>query len=63
MPVVRYDEDRRAFGNAIVAHSRFLGSYIEPEEGKDQPPRETIIRQYGASSLLREADPSVFGGV
>jgi 2-polyprenyl-6-methoxyphenol hydroxylase-like FAD-dependent oxidoreductase len=60
--LVRYNEQRCAFGRAIVAHSRYLGAYIEaqikplPERGAAatrDPAR--IITDYGAPHLVHAA--------
>jgi 2-polyprenyl-6-methoxyphenol hydroxylase-like FAD-dependent oxidoreductase len=61
--LARYNEERCAFGRAIVAHSRYLGAYIEAqtkplaERGADatrDPAR--IITDYGAPHLVHPAE-------
>ena len=61
--LARYNEERCAFGRAIVAHSRYLGAYIEaqlkpPEErgeaGRRDPMR--LIADYGAPHLVSPAE-------
>lgn len=59
----RYDTERCAFGRAIVAHSRYLGAYIEAQT---KPPAERgaaairdparIIMDYGAPHLVSPAE-------
>jgi 2-polyprenyl-6-methoxyphenol hydroxylase-like FAD-dependent oxidoreductase len=60
--LARYNEQRCAFGRAIVAHSRYLGAYIEAQI---KPPSERgaaaardparIITDYGAPHLVHAA--------
>jgi 2-polyprenyl-6-methoxyphenol hydroxylase-like FAD-dependent oxidoreductase len=61
--LARYDSERCAFGRAIVAHSRYLGAYIEaqlkpPSErgpaGTRDPAR--LITDYGAPHLVHPAE-------
>jgi 2-polyprenyl-6-methoxyphenol hydroxylase-like FAD-dependent oxidoreductase len=65
--LARYDALRREFGRAIVAHSRYLGAYLEAqlkpplergEAGKRDPAR--LIMEYGAPHLVHPADESAF---
>ncbi|HEX3973602.1 MAG TPA: FAD-dependent monooxygenase [Stellaceae bacterium] len=61
--LARYNEQRCAFGRAIVAHSRYLGAYIEAQT---RPPAERgaaatrdparIITDYGAPHLVHPAE-------
>jgi 2-polyprenyl-6-methoxyphenol hydroxylase-like FAD-dependent oxidoreductase len=60
--LVRYNEQRCAFGRAIVAHSRYLGAYIEaqikpPSERGTAAARDParIITDYGAPHLVHAA--------
>jgi 2-polyprenyl-6-methoxyphenol hydroxylase-like FAD-dependent oxidoreductase len=57
--LIRYSEQRLAFGRAIVAHSRYLGAYIEAQikpmaergaAATRDPAR--IITEYGAPNLV-----------
>jgi 2-polyprenyl-6-methoxyphenol hydroxylase-like FAD-dependent oxidoreductase len=59
----RYNEERSAFGRAIVAHSRYLGAYIEaqikpPSERGDAATRDParLITDYGAPHLVHPAE-------
>jgi len=61
--LARYNEERCAFGRAIVAHSRYLGAYIEAQI---KPPSERgaaatrdparLITDYGAPHLVHPAE-------
>jgi len=61
--LARYNEERCAFGRAIVAHSRYLGAYIEAQI---KPPSERgaaatrdparLIMDYGAPHLVHPAE-------
>ena len=66
--LARYETRRLAFGQRLVAHSRYLGAYLE---GQSKPPHERtgdelhrnpeqIIRDYGATMLLHDVDVSKF---
>jgi 2-polyprenyl-6-methoxyphenol hydroxylase-like FAD-dependent oxidoreductase len=60
--LARYNEERCAFGRAIVAHSRYLGAYIEAQTkplaeraaATRDPAR--IITDYGAPHLVSPAE-------
>jgi 2-polyprenyl-6-methoxyphenol hydroxylase-like FAD-dependent oxidoreductase len=60
--LTRYNEERCAFGRAIVAHSRYLGAYIEAQTrplaerraATRDPAR--IITDYGAPHLVSPAE-------
>lgn len=56
--LARYDAERRAFGSALVAYSRYLGAYLEAQ-GDGAAPRtrdpERLIREYGAPHLLHNS--------
>jgi 2-polyprenyl-6-methoxyphenol hydroxylase-like FAD-dependent oxidoreductase len=61
--LVRYNAERCAFGRAIVAHSRYLGAYIEaqlkpPAERGDAGTRDParLIVDYGAPHLVSPAE-------
>lgn len=59
----RYEGERLAFGRSIVAHSRYLGAYLEAQlkspatrgEAGHRDPRQ-IIRDYGAPHLVHQVD-------
>jgi 2-polyprenyl-6-methoxyphenol hydroxylase-like FAD-dependent oxidoreductase len=62
--LARFDAERLAFGRRLVAHSRYLGAYLE---GRIKPPAERvghererdpaqIIRDYGAPNMLHDID-------
>ena len=64
--LARYERERLAFGRAIVAHSRYLGAYLEAQlkpraEGKadelERDPRQ-VIADYGAPHLVHGVDPA-----
>ena len=61
-----YDRSQHAFGAAIVAHSRYLGAFLEAPaattaaSGDIERDPETLIRAYGAPHLLRPVDVSAF---
>jgi 2-polyprenyl-6-methoxyphenol hydroxylase-like FAD-dependent oxidoreductase len=66
--LARYDRAQQAFGARIVAHSRYLGAYLEgqvkpPAERKghevERDPRQ-LIRDYGAPNMLHDVDPAGF---
>ncbi len=59
-----YERERLSFGRRLVAHSRYLGAYLE---GQTKPPdqrtrqelhrdEKSIILDYGAPDLLRKVD-------
>jgi len=60
--LARYQDKRREFGHAIVAHSRYLGAYLEaqlkpvserrPEELNRDP--KQLMRDYGAPHLVHD---------
>jgi 2-polyprenyl-6-methoxyphenol hydroxylase-like FAD-dependent oxidoreductase len=53
--LARYDRERRDYGAALVAYSRYLGSTsMAPSPGRDP---ERVMREYGAPHLLHDADP------
>ncbi len=56
----QYEESQRDFGRRLVAHSRYLGAFLE--HGADAPPPDPgrIIRDYGAPNLLHDVDPAGF---
>jgi 2-polyprenyl-6-methoxyphenol hydroxylase-like FAD-dependent oxidoreductase len=61
--LARYNDERCAFGRAIVAHSRYLGAYIEaqlkpPSERGDAGRRDParLIIDYGAPHLVSPAE-------
>ena len=58
--LIRYEESQLDFGRRLVAHSRYLGAFLE--HGADAPPPdpERIIRDYGAPNLLHDVDPARF---
>jgi 2-polyprenyl-6-methoxyphenol hydroxylase-like FAD-dependent oxidoreductase len=65
--LARYDADARAFGAAMVAHARALGSYVESRSGQTAGPADPrfldpleVMREYGAPRLLHDADPAAF---
>jgi 2-polyprenyl-6-methoxyphenol hydroxylase-like FAD-dependent oxidoreductase len=66
--LARYDAAQQKFGSRLVAHSRYLGAYLE---GRTKPPGERkgdelhrdpkqIIRDYGAPHLLHDVDVKRF---
>lgn len=66
--LARYDRMRHDFGTRLVAHSRYLGAYLE---GRVKPPSERtgheaardpkqLILDYGAPHLLHDIDPAGF---
>jgi 2-polyprenyl-6-methoxyphenol hydroxylase-like FAD-dependent oxidoreductase len=66
--LARYEREQLAFGRAIVAHSRYLGAYLEaqlkPREARstaelERDPRQ-IIADYGAPHLVHGVDPASF---
>jgi 2-polyprenyl-6-methoxyphenol hydroxylase-like FAD-dependent oxidoreductase len=58
--LARYDAERRAFGERIVAHARYLGGFLsdasraamDPEAPSGRRP-DIMLRDYGAPHLLR----------
>ena len=61
--LARYERERREFGRAIVAHSRYLGAYLEaqlkpPAERGDAGRRDPrrLMQDYGAPHLVHEVD-------
>ncbi|HVG50463.1 MAG TPA: FAD-dependent oxidoreductase, partial [Xanthobacteraceae bacterium] len=58
--LARYDRERRDFGSKIVAHARYLGTYLgahtrhlaTDEYPSDRRP-DVMMRDYGAAHLLR----------
>jgi 2-polyprenyl-6-methoxyphenol hydroxylase-like FAD-dependent oxidoreductase len=66
--LARYDRQQQAFGSRLVAHSRYLGAYLE---GRAKPAAERrghevsrdpkqLIRDYGAPNMLHDVDPTGF---
>lgn len=64
--LARYERERLAFGRAIVAHSRYLGAYLEAQlkpraersaAELERDPRQ-IIADYGAPHLVHGVDPA-----
>jgi len=56
--LARYERERRAFGDAIVTHARYLGDFLtDPEVGDPDRPSDrrpdVMLRDYGAPHLLR----------
>ena len=60
MALARYEKSQLDFGRRLVAHSRYLGAFLE--HGADAPSTdpERIIRDYGAPNLLHDVDPAGF---
>ena len=54
--VARYDAERRRFGAWLVARGRYLGAWLEAQDGSDNA-NATVWRERGAENLIRE-----FGG-
>lgn len=58
-----YERSQQDFGAKLVAHSRYLGAFLESQDSTDAGGRpierdpEQLIRQYGAPHLLREINP------
>jgi 2-polyprenyl-6-methoxyphenol hydroxylase-like FAD-dependent oxidoreductase len=52
----QYERERIAFGQALIAHARYLGAYFEA--GGAATPRDPaqVLREYGAPHLVRDAD-------
>lgn len=56
--LLRYERERRAFGDAIVTHARYLGDFLsnpgagDPDRPSDRRP-DVMLRDYGAPHLLR----------
>lgn len=66
--LARYDRTQQSFGSRLVAHSRYLGAYLE---GRTKPPEQRrgdererdpkrIMRDYGAPEMLHDVDPAHF---
>jgi len=59
LSLVRYDAERRLFGERIVARARKLGAYLEAQlkppgartEAEREPPAEVLMREIGSSSV------------
>lgn len=57
--LIRYDAERRTFGERIVARARRLGAYLEAQlkpaaertEDEREPPPEVLMREIGSSSV------------
>ena len=66
--LARYDRTQQAFGRRLVAHSRYLGAFLEDHDdtprrsGRAEPERdpERIILDYGAPDMLHDVDPDRF---
>ncbi len=66
--LARYEREQLAFGRAIVAHSRYLGAYLEaqlkPREARSAAELKRdplqIIADYGAPHLVHGVDPAGF---
>ena len=66
--LTHYDRTQRQFGSRLVAHSRYLGAYIEGQvKPRDQRrgdeihrDEKRIILDYGAPHMLRGADLTEF---
>ncbi len=65
--LARYDRTQQAFGRRLVAHSRYLGAFLEdreetPEGSYAEPERDPkrIILDYGAPDMLHDVDPKQF---
>ena len=56
--LARYDRERTAFGSALVARARDLGSHLEAHarRAEDTPPQnpETVLKEYGAAGTLAD---------
>lgn len=66
--LAQYERERLDFGRRLVAHSRYLGAYLE---GRTKPPAERrghererdprqIMRDYGAPHMLHDVDIAPF---
>lgn len=64
MALERYERERREFGHAIVAHSRYLGAYLEAQlkpvserSGVElhRDPKQ-VMREYGAPHLVHDVN-------
>jgi 2-polyprenyl-6-methoxyphenol hydroxylase-like FAD-dependent oxidoreductase len=55
--LAQYEDERLAFGRAIVAHARYLGAYLEARQGA-APTRDPaqVLRDYGAPHLVHDAE-------
>lgn len=60
MALARYEESQLDFGRRLVAHSRYLGAFLEHGADAPSPDPERIIRDYGAPNLLHDVDPAGF---
>ncbi len=58
--LARYETEQLDFGRRLVAHSRYLGAFLEHGSGAPPPDPERIIRDYGAPNLLHDVDPAGF---
>ncbi len=49
--LMRYDSERRPFGNRLVARGRRLGAYLDAQR---RPPggAQTILREWGTHSVI-----------
>lgn len=56
--LAQYERERLAFGQAIVAHARYLGAYHEARPGAAPPTRdpERLLREYGAPHLVHDVE-------
>ncbi len=53
--LARYDRERRAFGQALVARAQHLGAYLEAESkqrGRAERRPETVLREYGTAGKI-----------
>lgn len=58
--LARYEESQLDFGRRLVAHSRYLGAFLEHGSGAPPADPERTIRDYGAPNLLHDVDPARF---
>ena len=58
--LARYEGSQLDFGRRLVAHSRYLGAFLEHGSGAPPADPERIIRDYGAPNLLHDVDPARF---
>lgn len=58
--LARYEESQLDFGRRLVAHSRYLGAFLEHGSGAPPADPERTIRDYGAPNLLHDVDPERF---
>lgn len=58
--LARFETEQLDFGRRLVAHSRYLGAFLEHGAGAPPADPERIIRDYGAPNLLLDVDPAGF---